>query len=168
MAKVTKQKDATCIDCGKTIQINVLASLKTARCEDCKGGNKVEVSRGTQEGGDDVRTAYGEAMTGPRIDGRPNKALAKLGCPYHPHKVMDVIGVIKNDHWGDIVSLQCREKGCYALVQISEQSRMSGPFRTTVDGTSFEPDDLVETVRTGNLEEWAEARDVEVRYTKGI
>jgi hypothetical protein len=179
MGKVTKMKDAVCIDCGVAIEINVLASLKTARCAVCKTGGKFADVRYDDEPAavaDPVDepepagrvTVYGESMTGPRIDGAPNKALARLACPYHPHKTMNVIGVIRNDHWGDIVSMQCREKGCWTVIQISEQSRISGPWRTTVDGTTFEPEDLLESVRGGSLSDWAREREIEVKQTKGI
>lgn len=168
MGKVTKQKDAVCVGCGKVIQINVLASLKTAKCDECKGGKRQDVPRETDGEEAEHTTAYGESLVGPRIDGKPNRALARLCCPYHPHRQMDIIGVIKNDHWGDIVSMQCRERGCWTVVQISEQARNVGPWRTTVDGTSFEPDDLLGYLNNGRMNEWADEHDVEVKHTKGL
>lgn len=166
-----RTKPAKCVVCGKDIEITVFGSLKTCKCDECKGGN-IKAATPTTEAKEDTterhETVYGEKMTGPRIDGKPNKALRNLCCPYHPQHPMDIVGVIKNDHWGDIVSFQCRQKGCYAVVQISEQSKMSGPLRTTACGTSFEQDDLVETLREGKMDDFCEQRGIEQRHTTGL
>lgn len=164
MANVTKTKDATCIQCGTPIKIHIYASPKVAKCDVCKNN----VTKTIMHNQDDDMNVYGERTTGPRIDGAPNPALQNLACPYHPDKRMDIIGVIKNDHWGDIVSFQCRAKGCWTVVQISEQARKSGPWRTTVDGTSFEPDDVLEHLKEGKMDEWCEERNVEQRHTTGL
>jgi hypothetical protein len=160
-----KTKDGVCVVCTKPIKVHKFVSLKTCKCDDCKT-NKTRKAEPVNTS--DQETAYGESTAGPRIDGKPNKALMKLCCPYHPADPMDIVGVIKNDKWGDIVSFQCRERGCHAVIQITEQAKMSSPWRTTADGTSFEPDDLIETLRQGKMEEWCDERGIEQKQTTGL
>lgn len=158
MAKVTKTKDAICNVCGESMQINVLASLKTAKCEPCKANKKQAVKVVEHNGNPSV---YGENQNGPRIDGRPNKAFENLGCPHHPQNKMLIIGVVKNELWGDLITLQCRQKGCWTVVNISEQSKRSGPLRTRVHGDGYEVDDIINRLSEDSdetLREWADER----------
>lgn len=132
-----KLKDARCIECGKEIQIHIYASAKKCRCDDCKRKGK---KRATQSAPAPTSSTdeFFQSKSGPRIDGRPNRALEKLCCPYHPDVPMKVIGVIRSENWGDIVTLQCRRPGCWLVVNISEQTK--GPLRTKAHGDGFEPD----------------------------
>ena len=132
-----KLKDAKCIDCGKEIQIHIYASAKKCRCDDCKR-NRGKVKRATQSAPTSGPDKFFQNNSGPRIDGRPNRALEKLCCPYHHDVPMKVIGVIRSENWGDIVTLQCRRPGCWLVVSISEQTK--GPLRTKSHGDGFEPD----------------------------
>ena len=130
-----KLKDARCIECGKEIQIHIYASAKKCRCDDCKRGR---TRRTTQPASTPKPNQFFKGGPGPRIDGRPNRALEKLCCPYHPDTPMKVIGVIRSENWGDLVTLQCRQPGCWLVVNISEQTK--GPLRTKSHGDGFEPD----------------------------
>lgn len=131
---MNKLKDARCVECGKEIQIHIYASAKKCRCDDCKQREK----RATQSTPTSSSGEFFQRNSEPRIDGRPNKALEKLCCPYHHDIPMKVIGVIKSENRGDIVTLQCRQPGCWLVVSISEQSQ--GPLRTKSHGIGFEPD----------------------------
>ena len=165
MSKKTKQ--AECIECGEVITISLFASAKKARCDECKKDRKKnkksdQQNHLIQKADDDISTIdENTGLTrGARIDGRPNKALENLSCPYHPDKKMKLIGVIKDDMWGDIVTLQCREEGCWLVVEISEQSRRTGPLRTKSHGIGVEPDLPAEEVKKllaeGKLSKWWE------------
>lgn len=149
MAK--KLKIVECISCGKEVEVSVFASSAKTKCDDCKGGNKVTTTMTRNENGFDGR------KHGPRIDGPlDNDSLNRLCCPHHPDKPMTIIGVIKSD-WGDQITYQCREKGCYTVVQISEQSTM--PLRTRIHGIGFEIDDVFLA-----LQEHKGLRKLEERY----
>lgn len=176
-----KTKPAVCVVCGVNFEASVFASLKTCRCDDCKGSKKPkttieDVAKGLarqcepkapvvvdvttpqqaeygikeveQVSAPKQTTAYGEKLSGPRIDGQPNKALARLACPHHPHKMMKVIGVIKSG-WGDMVDLQCQE--CYTRVQITDRPKNGYPVQTTACGTDFEPIEIISALDEGNI-----------------
>ena len=136
---MNKLKDAKFVECGKEIQIHIYASAKKCKCDDCKQGKVRQVTqpapvpKSSPDG-------FFQRDPGPRIDGRPNKALERLCCPYHHDIPMKVIGVIRSENWGDIVTLQCRRPGCWLVVNISEQSKHIGPLRTKSHGDGFEPD----------------------------
>lgn len=152
MAKVEKYKQAECIECGKDISIHIYASKKKCKCDDCK-------EQPQEDSGNDGPVQYFESQQGPRIDGRPNKALERLCCPYHHDIPMKVIGVVKNPMWGDLVTMQCQRPGCWLVVNISEQSKQIGPMRTKSHGDGYEPDmtaeDIKEGLANGTLtEEW--------------
>ena len=132
-----KLKDARCIECGKEIQIHIYASAKKCRCDDCKRKRAKRVTQPAPTPKPNSSEFF-QRKPGPRIDGRPNRALEKLCCPYHPDIPMKIIGVIKSEIWGDIVTLQCRQPGCWLVVNISEQSK--GPLRTKSHGDGYEPD----------------------------
>lgn len=143
-----KMKDAQCMMCGDNIKIHIYASAKKAICDGCKSQDTDIV--------EDLPTK--DDLKGPRIDGKPNKALRKLCCPHHADTPMQVIGVIKGD-WGDLISLQCRIKGCWTLVQISEQqAKMGHPLRTKCHGDGYEkdPDALIQHLEHGTLHRWKE------------
>ena len=153
-----RTKDAVCTICGKSIKIHIFASAKTAKCDDCKKGKgkgKPVEKKGQWSSGFDENRKYG-----PRIDGEPNPALARLCCPIHSDKPMKVIGVIKGELWGDIITYQCRVPKCWLVVQISEQSRHAGPLRTRIHGDGLEgdmealTDEILECIKKGELAEW--------------
>lgn len=100
-----------------------------------------EVDQGTM-------TAYGESTRGPRIDGQPNKALARLSCPHHSHQPMKIIGVIKSS-WGDMIDFQCQE--CFTRVQITDRPKNGYPLQTTACGTDFEPADIINKLDEGDI-----------------
>lgn len=134
---MSRLKDAKCVECGKEIKINIYASAKKCKCDDCKRGRAKRATRPTPPS----KSSLGEFFKGdpgPRIDGRPNRALEKLCCPYHPDIPMKIIGVVRSENWGDLVTLQCRQPGCWLVVNISEQTK--GPLRTKSHGDGFEPD----------------------------
>jgi len=124
-----KTKQAICTGCGKQTEVSLFMSALKAKCDDCKTGKQ------PQQGSNGFRP-----LTGPRIDGHPNAALRNLCCPYHTQKPMSIIGVVKSD-WGDVVTLQCREEGCWLMVKISEQQRSA--VKTTASGLSYTPDDIL-------------------------
>ena len=128
---MSKTKQAQCVECGKDIKIHIYASPKTCKCEDCKLGG---MSNSEQEDYNNIN------MSGPRIDRQPNKALQTLGCPHHPDHPMKLVGVIHSPMWGDIISMQCRQPGCWLVVNISEQSKNAGPLRTRGHGDGYEVD----------------------------
>lgn len=132
---MSKLKDAKCVECGKDIQIHIYASAKKCKCDDCKRGIAKHVAQLSQTLNPGE---FFQGDSGPRIDGRPNRALEKLCCPYHHDIPMKVIGVIRSEGWGDLVTLQCRRPGCWVVVNISEQTK--GPLRTKSHGDGFEPD----------------------------
>lgn len=158
-----KTKDAKCVICGVDFQASLFASLKTCRCDDCKGSRKAEdigdiggINPSIELMAKPQKVAvvdYSEKVNGPRIDGEPNRALARLACPLHPYKQMAVIGVIKSS-WGDILDFQCREKGCYTRVSITERPRNGYPMQTTGCGTDYEPTDALDAIENGNIAEW--------------
>lgn len=171
MTKKTKQ--VNCIACDTLITVSVFASPKSAKCDGCKTGKSVQnVPRETvpqQEIQDVPREtkqpqvttepqnidAYGESTRGPRIDGAPSKALARLACPFHPSEQMTIIGVTKSSQWGDIIDLQCRKPGCWTKVSISEQSKKHGyAIQTTGCGTDFEPADVIDALENGKIRQW--------------
>lgn len=126
-AKKTKQ--VPCTGCGKQTEVSLFMSALKVKCPDCKTTKQAQ-------GEDGFRP-----LVGPRIDGHPtNKALRSLCCPYHTEKPMSIIGVSKSD-WGDVVTFQCREDGCWLMVKISEQQ--TGPIKTTASGLSYTPDDVL-------------------------
>lgn len=126
-AKKTKQ--VACIECGKQTEVGLFTSAAKAKCEGCKVAKDAQVDE----------TGF-RPLVGPRIDGQPNMALRSLCCPYHTKKPMSIIGVVKSD-WGDVVTFQCREDGCWLLVKISEQQK--GAVKTTASGLSYTPDDVL-------------------------
>ena len=128
-------KICKCIICEKEVRVSKFMTPSKVRCDECKKRQEEQ------------RKSFGGPSRGPRIDGQPNKALRKLGCPYHPDQAMKIIGVIKGE-WGDIVSLQCRVPGCWCVVQISEQQQ--GPLRTKASGLGLEPDDIIGKFEEGS------------------
>jgi len=126
----TKTKDVECVGCGAEIQVSLFMSAAKAKCESCKKPATPDIN---------IDGTYATGI-GPRIDGAPNEALRLLGCPYHPKTPMSIIGVVKSS-MGDISTFQCREKGCWTLVKISEQQ--TSPVMTSASGIGYEPDDLV-------------------------
>lgn len=179
--KVERYKNATCIECGKPIQIHIYASASKARCDECKSGRHGKVSGSVQTSQGDLKPLsthetqgkpHGRAerhigtdlvteddLHGPRIDHKPNLALQNLCCPFHHDMPMKIIGVINSPIWGDLVDLQCRHPGCWTRVTISQQNTKMGPVRTTGSGDGFEPDqspeEILERLRTGEItNEW--------------
>lgn len=150
-----RTKEVNCIDCQEVITVSVFASPKSARCEKCKNTKygKSDVVEKAEEPAKSQVDAYGEKISGPRIDGSPNRALARLSCPFHPHVQMTIIGVIKSD-WGDIVDLQCREPRCWTKVSISEQSKNGHAIQTTGCGTDFEPAEVINHLENGTIRDW--------------
>lgn len=197
MTKKTKQ--ANCTVCGIEFEASVFASLKTCRCDGCKGSKApkkeapaekkltpleqaelmakqlaeeatpappianeepvvhtmhvptVMQDMHTPEAGTEDspnKDAYGDSIKGPRIDGAPNKALARMSCPHHSHQPMKIIGVIKST-WGDMVDLQCQT--CFTRVQITDRPKNGYAVQTTGCGTSFEPAEILESLDNGNI-----------------
>jgi hypothetical protein len=72
---------------------------------------------------------------------------------------MSIIGVVKSS-MGDISTFQCREKGCWTLVKISEQQ--TSPVMTSASGIGYEPDDLVNRWPRTDQEEDDNEQDEEV------
>lgn len=160
-----KEKQVSCIDCGKEITVSVFASPKKARCQECKGGGArpetIEEAPVPAPTTPPERTPAPEAIEQEttaekpaRLDKQPNKALQNLNCPYCKTP-MTLISVIHSSMWGDMITMQCRNKGCYIKVEINERDRIEAPIKATPCGTGYDvamtPEALLEALAAGDI-----------------
>lgn len=151
----SKTKIATCTVCNKESEVSLYASIKDYKCSECKNGKK------------ESEQSF-EQTNESRIDRQPNKALSSLSCPYCQDKQMKVIGVISSPEWGDIVQMQCRQKDCWLVVSISEQSKQSGPIRTTSSGLGYKVDMTAEQIKKKLAEGTLKQEWVDMVNNKGL
>lgn len=154
-----KEKQVSCIDCGKEITVSIFASPKKARCQECKAGGtqpeSIEEHVQQEEApAPEVIENEAEIEKPARLDRQPNKALQNLNCPYCKTP-MTLISVIHSSMWGDMITMQCRNKGCYIKVEINERDRIEAPIKATPCGTGYDvamtPEALLESLAAGDI-----------------
>lgn len=169
-----KTKECACIICGNMVTVSLYASPAKVKCPECAGkatgGTKkateapVPIDRGSEpQKATEIPTEAPEMRihhNHGRIDGKPNKALVKLACPYHTDDPMEVVGVIKDAKWGDKVVMQCDL--CGVVVEMMDRNPNRAPIRMTDDGIDFEED---KERLADRIKAWNKADDI-VGYTK--
>lgn len=168
-----KTKVCPCVDCGENVEVSKFMSALKVKCEKCKTGEKpVEVVAEKESNtpppvkAAEVKKEESAPIGSGRIDGKPNRALMNLCCPFHPHERMHIVGVIKSERWGDIVDFQCRVRGCWCKVSVSQQNQRIGPVKTSGDGLGWEPDVTIEQIKNGEAREIAEVMGLEVKHSE--
>lgn len=143
-----KEKQAKCIDCGKEITVSLFASPKKTRCSECKGSSTPAPA--TPAAAEHIPNTEKPA----RLDRQPNKALHNLNCPYCKTS-MTLISVIHSPMWGDMITMQCRNRGCYIKVEINERDKIEAPIMATPCGTGYDvamtPEALLEALAAGDI-----------------
>jgi hypothetical protein len=181
MTMSDKTKVCKCVDCGTNVEVSKFMSATKVKCSECKEGRKTISEPQKEENGPTTtpepqktreipRKAKEDIPIAPvgvgRVDGKPNKALMNLCCPFHTYQKMEIIGVIKSEKWGDIVDFQCRVRGCWCKVTISQQNQHIGPVKTTGDGLEYEADEVLEQLKNGNGHDIAVATKIEQKESK--
>lgn len=160
-----KEKQVSCIDCGKEITVSIFASPKKARCQECKGGGTrsetpapapaaIEQEAPAAPAPEAAEQEAATTEKPARLDKQPNKALQNLNCPYCKTP-MTLISVIHSSMWGDMITMQCRNKGCYIKVEINERDRIEAPIKATPCGTGYDvamtPEELLDSLAAGDI-----------------
>ena len=144
-----KEKQVKCIDCGKEITVSLFASPKKSRCSECKGDNTRTPAPAAAAA---EHTPNTEKPA--RVDRQPNKALQNLNCPYCKTP-MTLISVLHSPIWGDMITMQCRNRGCYIKVEINERDKIEAPIMATPCGTGYDvamtPAELLEALAAGDI-----------------
>lgn len=145
-----KEKQVNCIDCGKEITVSLFASPKKSRCPECKNNTQRKTSPAPA-----TTTEYGTTTEQPaRMDRQPNKALHQLNCPYCKTP-MTLISVMNSPMWGDMITMQCRNRGCYIKVEINERDKIEAPITATPCGTGYDiamsSEELLKALESGDI-----------------
>lgn len=145
-----KEKQVNCIDCGKEITVSLFASPKKSKCPECKGNTQGKTLTAPV-----VAIEQGTTTEQPaRLDRQPNKALHSLNCPYCKTP-MTLISVLHSPMWGDMITMQCRNRGCYIKVEINERDKIEAPITATPCGTGYDiampPEELLEALAAGDI-----------------
>lgn len=145
-----KEKQVKCIDCGTEITVSLFASPKKSRCNECKGNSTREKTTPAPDAAEQGTTTEQPA----RLDRQPNKALHNLNCPYCKTP-MTLISVMHSPMWGDMITMQCRNRGCYIKVEINERDKIEAPIMATPCGTGYDiampPEELLEALAAGDI-----------------